>query len=338
MSLRRLLIFAVVVLALFTACAKRSTEPTDSNVLSLFKKIPIVGNALEIVGTDTEMYVAADQGGLTVINTSNWISRGWTSLYPGGSSCDLIYIRRVSVVPEHNFLFLGEYDGADKIRIVNISDQDSLLLVDSIQGGTDNLRKIYFRAIDNPTGTDIIHCYFVYDNRQFKYYRFDGIASPFLQWSIDAPYTINGFDVTSNLVVLTQQQRGISIYERRTRNKLSEIPLAGEAQAVKVSGNYAYVACRQAGLQVVDISDPAAPRHVSSFDTKGYATSIEVKDNLALVSSGSGGVYLFDVSNPAKPTLKENLTSAGYTNNAIFYKDKVVVAGRDKGVMVYNLK
>jgi hypothetical protein len=86
----------------------------------------------------------------------------------------------------------------------------------------------------------------------------------------------------------------------------------------------------------VDISDPSEPKFVSRFDTKGYATSIDIKDNLVLVSSGSGGVYLFDVSNPAKPLLKENITSAGYTNNAIFYKDKVVVAGRDKGVMVYK--
>ena len=70
MSLKRLLVCAMVVLALFTACAKRSTEPNENSVLSLFKEIPIVGNALDIAATDTELYVAADQGGLTVINTS----------------------------------------------------------------------------------------------------------------------------------------------------------------------------------------------------------------------------------------------------------------------------
>ena len=172
----------------------------------------------------------------------------------------------------------------------------------------------------------------------FTYWRFTGVGDARTVWDIETAYTIHGFDVTNDLVVLTQQQRGIFIYERRTQNKLSEIPLTGQALAVKVSGNYAYVACRQAGFQIVDISDPSDPKFVSRFDTKGYATSVDVKDNLALVSSGSGGVYLFDVSNPAKPVLKENITSAGYTNNAIFYKYKVVVAARDKGVMVYKFK
>lgn len=334
MSQKRLLILAVVVLALFTACAKRSTGPTDNRVLTLFKEIPIVGNAREISSTDTELYVAGDQGGLTVVNTGSWESRWWPSLPPDTTS--LVYIRRVSVVPEHNFLFLGEYVGGDNVYIVDISDPDYLELVNNIQGGTDLLQKILFIPIENPTGSDIIHGYLVNENRKFKYYRFDGIAPPLYRWEIEATYTIHGFDVTDNLVVLTQQQRGLSIYERRTQNKLSEIPLTGQALAVKVSGNYAYVACRQEGLQIVDISDPSEPKFVSRFDTKGYATSIDIKDNLVLVSSGSGGVYLFDVSNPAKPLLKENITSAGYTNNAIFYKDKVVVAGRDKGVMVYK--
>ncbi len=347
MSLKRLLIFAVIGLALFTACAKRSTGPTDSSVLSLFKEIPVVGNAVEIDGTDTELYVAADQGGLTVINTNTWQSRWWTKLFPGGSGCNLINIRRVSVVPEHDLLFIGEYDAADNVYIVDVSDPDYLLMYDNIQGGTDKLQQIRFNAINNPTGNDIIQGYYVSTKAVsgsisrptltcWRYTGLVGDARPI--WQIGTTYQIHGFDVTDNLVVLTQQQRGLFIYERRTQNKLSEIALTGQALDVKVSGDYAYVACRQEGLQIVDISDPADPKFVSRFDTKGYATSVDLKDNLALVSSGSGGVYLFDVSNPAKPILKENITSAGYSNKAIFYKYKVVVAARDKGVVVYKFK
>lgn len=335
MSLKRLLIFALIVLALFTACAKRSTGPTDSTVLSLFKEIPIVGNALDIAGTDTELYVAGDQGALTVINTSTWQSRWWPELLPDSTS--LTYIRLISVVPEHNFLFVGEYVGADTIPIINISDPDALKLVGSISGGTDILRKIRFKAIENPSGTDIVEGFFSAGNK-FNYCRYDGVLYNGTTWDLSCSYPVSGFDVTDDLLVLAVQQRGLFIYNRRTQNKLSEIPLTGQALDVKVSGNYAYVACRQEGLQIVDISDPSDPKFVSRFDTKGYATSIDIKDNLALVSSGSGGVYLFDVSNPAKPVLKENITSAGYTNNAIFYKYKVVVAARDKGVMVYKFK
>lgn len=47
----------------------------------------------------------------------------------------------------------------------------------------------------------------------------------------------------------------------------------GLARAVTVSGNYAYVAYTwdsTAGLQVIDISNPAGPQRVGGYDTTGY--------------------------------------------------------------------
>ena len=45
----------------------------------------------------------------------------------------------------------------------------------------------------------------------------------------------------------------------------------GNARGVAVSGNYAYVADLDAGLQVIDVSDPANPRRVGGYDTSGWA-------------------------------------------------------------------
>lgn len=337
MSLKRLLVYALVVLVLITGCAKRSTAPSDTKILSLIKEIPIVGNPFDISTTNSELYVAADQGGLTVIDTNTWQSKWWTVMVPGGADATLVNVRKASVVPEHDFLFLGEFVGGDKIRIIKTSNPDSLELIDSITGGTDALQSIRFSAISNPTGADVVEGFFS-AARTFYYCKYDGELYLGSTWDISATATVSGFDVTDDLVVLAVQQRGLAIYDRDTQDKLSEFALSGQALAVKVSGNYAYVACRQEGFQIVDISNPSAPKLVGRFDTTGYATTIELKDNLAVVSSGGGGVYLFDVSNPAKPALKENLSSAGYTNNAIFYKDKVVVSARDKGILVYNIR
>ena len=46
---------------------------------------------------------------------------------------------------------------------------------------------------------------------------------------------------------------------------------AGLLMGVAVSGNYAYVADGVAGLQVIDVSNPANPQRVGGYDTSGYA-------------------------------------------------------------------
>jgi hypothetical protein len=57
---------------------------------------------------------------------------------------------------------------------------------------------------------------------------------------------------------------------------------------VAVSGHYAYVADWDAGLQVIDVSDPANPRRVGGYDTPGYALGVAVSGNYAYVADGGG--------------------------------------------------
>ncbi|NLK49260.1 MAG: hypothetical protein GX294_01270 [Candidatus Cloacimonetes bacterium] len=339
MTKKTMLFVSLIVLLLIGACAKRSTAPEHSKVLELVKEVPMIGPPKEFSADDRYVYVATEQCGLNVIDTQTWQSRWWDELHPGGSDSQLRLIRRASMVPEHNLLFLGEFDAADKIRIVNTSNQDSLKLHDSITGDTDNLKQIMFRAINDPAGNDIIEGYFGV-SRSLTYSRYDGNFYIGRTWIIEyIPGTVSGFDITDQHAVIAVSQRGLVIYDLETRQLVGQIYVPGEALAVKVKGNYAYVACRQNGFRVVDISNPAAPVLKGGYDkTTGHATSVDVKDNLAIVSSGGGGVYLFDITNPDTPVLKENLTSAGYTNYAAFWKDMAVVASRDQGMRFYRIR
>ena len=64
----------------------------------------------------------------------------------------------------------------------------------------------------------------------------------------------------------------------------------GNARGVAVSGNYAYVAVGDAGLLVIDVSDPANPRGVGGFDTPGFAQGVAVSGNYAYVEIGRAHV------------------------------------------------
>ncbi len=54
---------------------------------------------------------------------------------------------------------------------------------------------------------------------------------------------------------------------------------------MEVNNNIAYVAGRQSGLHIVDVSNPASPVLLSTFDTSGYATSLAVSGNKLALSS-----------------------------------------------------
>ena len=76
---------------------------------------------------------------------------------------------------------------------------------------------------------------------------------------------------------------------------------------VDVQGNYAYVAAGYAGLRVIDLTEPSAPREVGAFVTESYATGIAVQGHYAyLVAYGGSGLYphggfILDVTDPTNP-------------------------------------
>ena len=78
--------------------------------------------------------------------------------------------------------------------------------------------------------------------------------------------------------------------------------LPGLAAAVTVAGGCAYVATYvEAGLQVVDVSDPTNPRRVGGLSLPGSPTAVAVSGSLAFVATGPTGVLVVEVSNPASP-------------------------------------
>jgi hypothetical protein len=82
---------------------------------------------------------------------------------------------------------------------------------------------------------------------------------------------------------------------------------------VYVTGGLAYVADYDAGLQIIDVSNPAVPTLRGSYDTPGYAFGVYVTGGLAYVADGTtGGLQIIDVSNPTAPTLRGSYDTPGH--------------------------
>ena len=103
---------------------------------------------------------------------------------------------------------------------------------------------------------------------------------------------------------------------------------------MSVSGGTAYVAAgRPAGLQVVDVRDPAAPRLVGTVDIPGFARRVTVADDLAHVGTWSG-LQLVDVSGTGAPRLVGIIETPGSPGRVEVVGDLVFVADGFMGLEI----
>ncbi|MFC1495105.1 C13 family peptidase [Thermodesulfobacteriota bacterium] len=92
------------------------------------------------------------------------------------------------------------------------------------------------------------------------------------------------------------------------------------ARSTYVFGSYAYVADRDNGLQVIDITDPSNPQIVGFVDTPGQANDVTIVGDTAYVADGDNGLQVIDISDPSNPQIVGSLDALGSTN-------KVCVSG-----------
>lgn len=83
--------------------------------------------------------------------------------------------------------------------------------------------------------------------------------------------------------------------------QIGHFDTSGTAHDLAIMGDHAYVADGEAGLSVIDVSDPAAPLQVGTHDTGGFARDIELSGDYAYVADDQGGLQIIDVSDPTSP-------------------------------------
>lgn len=84
---------------------------------------------------------------------------------------------------------------------------------------------------------------------------------------------------------------------------LSRLDIPGHANGIALAGHYALIASGSAGLLVVDIEDPVAPRLVTEEPTSGNANDVAVVGDLLALADGPAGLALYDISDAENPGL-----------------------------------
>jgi hypothetical protein len=118
---------------------------------------------------------------------------------------------------------------------------------------------------------------------------------------------------------------------------LSSLAIPGFANNVDVSGNFAYVAAGNAGLQVVNVANRNAPVVVASLDTPGNANDIRIVGNVAYVADGVSGLQVINVTNPGAPALLGSFDTAGDAWDVVVTGNRAYVADGDAGMVIIDV-
>lgn len=91
------------------------------------------------------------------------------------------------------------------------------------------------------------------------------------------------------------------ISQPQSARKLGELRFKGVGYHIIPAGDYAYLAARMAGIHVIDISDPANPALVATYDTIEQATGLARNGNLLFCANRTFGVEVIDISDRVNP-------------------------------------
>ncbi len=338
MSRQLLVYLAMIALILTAGCAEKNTAYEDADVFDLISVVPVVGNPTDLARDDTHMYVALDQGGMAAIDLQSFQSH-WYTTAPAedGSVTKFKQTRIVSVVPEYGRLFLNEITGTDMVWIMDSNKPDSLLIIDSITGGTFDIKDFLCLSLEEPVGDHVIEVLYC-DSGNIYYNLYNSTLWVGFGFTIpNLPLRLSGIDMDDSYIYAAAEQRGIFIYDKVDGTYVSESPVYGEPQKLKVVDGIAYIASRQGGLQIVDLTDPHNPQTMGGYVTSGYASQVDYHDGKVAVSSGSGGAYVFDVTNPNDPQLIQRITECGYANSVNFDGGILTIGSRDDGIFFYQM-
>ncbi len=118
---------------------------------------------------------------------------------------------------------------------------------------------------------------------------------------------------------------------------ISTFYIPGPPSGISIKGNFAFVAARNAGLQIVDISNIYKPILISNFSTSGSARGVSVFGNLAFVAADDQGVQVVNIETVSKPYFAGKFSFSPSARGVCVAGNFAFIAAFEKGLLIVNI-
>ena len=326
--MKNFILIIVAIGLIIGSCAKinRPDIENKEKALKISQVYRTTGYARDVHISDNTIYVAQDETGIIIFDRTSGDIIGEKNDIPA---------EYITVLEQDSFMVT--YSNKDKLfHCYDFTNLDSIY---EIGYGFEDWYSRHPKLLTVNATKDTLQISYITKEEFFiKKYYLTLYSWQLLSGGSDLTFSdkvLKDYEIEEDYIYFSANQCGFFISDY-TGQIIGTADTPGEALAVKVIGDYAYIADRQAGLQVIDISDKENPRLLDGYDVNyGYAQSVDVEGNYLAVGFGGGGIYLFSISNPATPQFIDKIGAdeVGYIYKCVFSNGELFLASRDRGVI-----
>jgi len=121
-------------------------------------------------------------------------------------------------------------------------------------------------------------------------------------------------------------------------HSISSISTNGDARNIYIQNSYAFIANGlNAGLTILDVTNPSNPVLVSNLPLEGLAQGIFVSSNYAYLANGENGLEIIDISDVNSPSLISNLDIQGFASSVFADDNYIYLTDKDNGFLVIDI-
>lgn len=150
-----------------------------------------------------------------------------------------------------------------------------------------------------------------------------------------------GLDAENGYVYVALHAGGLGVFQHDPvtglMSRVSESEgLIDNAYDVVVKDNLAYLVDEQAGLVILDVTDPFDITLVGELFIGGVDRDLQVDGDYAYIAAGGAGLAIVDVSDPAAPVIVSYTETGGTATRVGYHNNRVAVAAWND-VRVYDV-
>ena len=304
----------------------------DPTAPSIIHSLGNFWNAQNIVVAEKKAYVV-DHNGLYIIDVSDpYAAQSLGSVNTKNWAHDVVVMGQMAYVTCSDS-FYSDYGS---LQVIDISDPHDPRIVGAVvtPGGAQGLsllNQTAYVAAGNKGGLQII------DVNTPEKYAYAGSV-------VDTSGSANNVRVVDQIAYITKLYGDFQIIDLNNLDNNSVIGTVSTDSinnGFALSGTIAYVACSNWGdsshLMMIDVSDPATPVILHSFETPGQALDVKVIESIAYVADGDEGLQIIDVSDPKSPRILGHIDTQDSAKGIDVVNSKAYVADEDGGLQIIDV-
>lgn len=114
-------------------------------------------------------------------------------------------------------------------------------------------------------------------------------------------------------------------------------PPTGSVRHCAISGSHAFLALGYSGMEIIDITNPAAPVHITTDIATAKTEAVALRGNYAYLAAGDFGMVIVNVANPGSPFNVGACETGSQALDVAVYGNYAYLANDSEGLRIINV-